>query len=240
VARYWLAPRSEAVTSDLARGLAAEAAGTALLVAIGTGAIVAGSRVGGIPQWELAVAWFVAVSTPVFLFSSISGAHLNPVVTVALFLANRFPWRQVAPHVVAQVAGAFAGSAVVLLTFGDVAHLGATVPQGGAVARALVSEFAFTLALVLTVFVLVEFGVGLLRWRLLLPGAVVAVSTYWIGPWTGSSLNPARSLAPAVLSGTYTDLWVYLVAPPLAAVVAGIAFRTALWPVGRLGSTTPD
>ncbi|MCI4321162.1 MAG: aquaporin, partial [Thermoplasmata archaeon] len=91
---------------------------------------------------------------------------------------------------------------------------------GGDVPRALLLEFAFTFLLLASVLALVRFGAGRVRWRLTWPGLAVAASTYLIGPWTGSSLNPARTLAPAVLSGVYTDLWVYFVAPPVAALVA--------------------
>ena len=208
------------MTEPLAKRLLAEAVGTALLVGIGTGAIVATSSVVDGRFLILAAAWFFAVTIPVALFASISGAHLNPVVTLALLADRRIPAAEIGPHIAAQVVGAFLGSATVLATFGSSRGLGATVPTGGDVVRALPLEFAFTALLVGTVLALVRWGAGRVRWRLTWPGLVVAASTYLIGPWTGSSLNPARTIAPAVLSGVYTDIWLYLVAPPLAALVA--------------------
>jgi glycerol uptake facilitator-like aquaporin len=208
------------VSEPLAKRLLAEAVGTALLVGIGTGAIVATSSVVDGRYLILAAAWFFAVTIPVTLFASISGAHLNPVVTLALVADRRVPAREVAPHLGAQFTGAFLGSAIVLAIFGTSHGLGATVPTGGAVLAALLLEFAFTFFLVATVLALVWLGAGRWRWRLTWPGAVVAVSTYIIGPYTGSSLNPARTLAPAVLSGVYTDLWLYFVAPPMAGLAA--------------------
>jgi len=210
-----------------ARPLLAECAGTALLVGIGTGTIVAAAGHGGIPQWLMAVAWFAAVLVPIVLFVRVSGAHLNPVVTVALRLSGRTPTVPVLEYVAAQLVGAFLGSAIVLATLGDAAHLGSTVPTAGNVARAFGAEAVFTAALVAAVFALSDRGEGRYRWRLALPPAAVGVSTFIIGPWSGSSLNPARTIAPAVLSGTYLDLWAYLTAVPLAAVVMAIVWRSA-------------
>ena len=203
----------------------AELAGTALLVGIGTGTIVAAGNAGGIPQWAMAVAWFLAVLIPVALFIGLSGAHLNPAVTLALAISGRISWSEAAPYWASQFLGAFLASAGVLLALGGGSHLGATLPSHGDVGRAFVSEAVFTALLVGAVFVVADQGEGTGRWRILLPPAAVGVSTYVIGPWTGSSLNPARSVAPAVLSGTYVDLWVYLIAVPLAASVMAAVWR---------------
>jgi glycerol uptake facilitator-like aquaporin len=212
------------VNASLGRRCLAEAAGTALLVGIGTGAIVLSSRAGGAPQWELAVAWFFAVFVPIALFVGVSGAHLNPVVTLALAASGRIAWAESPVYILGQFAGAFLGSASVALSIGTEAHLGSTVPSSG-VLMAFLAEAAFTAALVASVFLLADRGEGWVRWRLALPPLVVGVSTYVIGPFTGSSLNPARTIAPAILSNTYTDLWVYLTAIPLAALLVAAVWR---------------
>ena len=211
-------------TGVFARRLGAEVAGTALLVGVGTGAIVESYRFGAAVLGGLAVAWFLAVFIPICLFVRVSGAHLNPAVTLALATSGRIGWREVGPYWGAQFGGALLGSTLVLVVAGGARRLGATVPVAGAIPLAFALEFASSVALMLSVFTLADRGEGPLRWRLLLPPAVVALSTYFIGPWTGSSLNPARTLAPAVLSGTYTDIWVYLTAVPAAALAVG-----ALW-----------
>jgi glycerol uptake facilitator-like aquaporin len=213
------------VSGTTVRRAASEAAGTALLVGIGTGTIVVADRIGGIPQWTMAGAWFFAVLIPIALFIRLSGAHLNPVITLALAATGRIAWREVPPYALGQISGAFLGSAFVLGTLGNVAHLGATVPAQGNVVRAFPAELVFTAALVAAVFALADLGEGRGRWRLLLPPAAVGLSTYVIGPWTGSSLNPARTLAPAILSATYTDLWVYLTAVPLGALLVAALWR---------------
>ncbi len=202
----------------------AEVAGTALLVGIGTGTIVAAGNAGGIPQWMMAIAWFLAVLVPVALFIRISGAHLNPAVTLALAASGRIAWKEAVPYWTSQFTGAFVASFVVLLTLGGGGHLGATLPANGNIVWTFAAEAAFTALLVGAVFILADRGEGRGRWRIVLPPAAVGVSTYVIGPLTGSSLNPARSLAPAVLSGTYVDLWVYLIAVPLAALILAIVW----------------
>jgi glycerol uptake facilitator-like aquaporin len=203
----------------------AEVAGTALLVGIGTGTIVAAGNAGGTPQWLMAIAWFAAVFVPIALFIRVSGAHLNPAVTLALAASGRVAWEEAPPYWISQFVGAFAASFAVLATLGGGSHLGATLVANGDIVRAFVGEAGFTALLVASVFVLSDRGQGKWRWRILLPPGAVGISTYVIGPWTGSSLNPARTIAPALLAGAYTDLWVYLTAVPLAAVTVALLWR---------------
>lgn len=204
--------------------VAGEVVGTALLVGIGTGSIVLAARVGGVPQWELAIAWLFAVLVPIVLLVRVSGAHLNPAVTLGLAASGRIGWAEVPAYLLAQFAGAFLGSGFVLLTLGNEAHLGSTLPSTS-LDLVFVAEAAFTAALVASVFVLADRGEGRGRWRLTLPPVVVGVSTYLIGPLTGSSLNPARSIAPAVLSGSFSGLWVYPLAAPLGALAVASVWR---------------
>ncbi|MGI0130103.1 MAG: aquaporin, partial [Thermoplasmata archaeon] len=162
---------------------------------------------------------------------------------LALALSRRIDVREAPPHIVAQLAGALVGSAGVLLLIGSYADLGATVPASGEVLPALAGEFAFTALLVASVFYLADRGAGVGRWRWFLPGTVVGLSTYVIGPLSGSSLNPARSLAPALVSGTFTDLGFYLGVIPLAAIVlAGLWKPTSVDRLdrgpGRLDTST--
>jgi glycerol uptake facilitator-like aquaporin len=222
------------VNPTLSRRLLAEAAGTAGLVGIGTGAIVFAADAGGAPQWLLAVAWFAALAVPAVAFAPVSGAQFNPAITVGLWVAGRHPGREVGPYVAAQCVGAFAASAVVLGVLGGAAHLGATLPAGGDLPRTFVLELAFTALLGASVAAAIRWAGRLGRWGALLPSAVVGVSTWAIGPLTGSSLNPARSVAPAVLSSSYEGLWVYVVA---TAVGAGLGLVLAR--PGRPGRARP-
>lgn len=210
---------------DPLRRWLAEFAGTALLVGLGTGTVVGAGEAGGIPQGLMALAWFLAVLAPIALWVRVSGAHLNPAVTLALAVSGRIGWSEAPGYWASQLLGAFLASFLVLVLVGGGSHLGATVPANGDLLRTFGAEAGFTALLVASVFVLADRGEGRGRWHLLLPPAAVGLSTYVIGPWTGSSLNPARTLAPAILSGTYTDLWVYLVAVPVAAIVIALLWR---------------
>jgi len=214
------------VTSSPAARAGAEVLGTALLIVIGTGTVVAAARAGGIPWWLMGLAWTAAVLVPVALFIRVSGAHINPAVTLALAVSGRIDWTETPLYFGSQVGGAFLGSAIVLGSLGNLAHLGANLPAPGATERSFVGELGFTAVLVASVFVLADRGEGRSRWRILLPAAAVGLATYVLGEWTGTcSLNPARALAPAVLSGTFVDLWVYLLAVPLGAIVVALAWK---------------
>jgi glycerol uptake facilitator-like aquaporin len=218
------------MTRPLVHRCLAEVVGTALLVGIGTGGIVGSARAGSFSVPLVVLAWFLAVFLPIVLFVRISGAHLNPAVTLALAASGRFERRAVPPYLAGQFAGAFLGSASLWGLTGSNAHLGATVPRIPDLALAMGGEAVFTALLVAAVFLLSDLGEGSSRWRLTLPAAAVALSTWLIGPWSGCSLNPARSLAPAVLSGTYTDLWAYVI----TVVLSGLAIA-AIW-----RATPPD
>ena len=220
----------------------AEAAGTALLVGIGTGALVAGADLGGVPQWVLAVAWFSAVAVPILAIAHYSGAHINPAVTLALAGSGRFARRDILPYMGSQIFGAFAGSLAVLVSLGSRAHLGATLPRNDNLPLTFALEFVFTFALILSVLYLDRRARPGRTVELLLPPLVVGVSTFVIGPWTGSSLNPARTLAPAVISGEYLGVWVYFLAAVLAALAGSSLLRT-LGPRARdkdMASSTRD
>lgn len=226
------------MSSSLVRRCLSEVAGTALLVGIGTGAIVAGANAGGVPQWVLAIAWFGAVALPVELFAFRS-AHINPVVTLALVAAGRFPAREAPYYVLAQTVGAVAGSFTVLVTLGGAAHLGATIPQNGTAFPSVPLEFAFTFLLVLAVLYLTSPDKEPSHLMLLLPALVVGISTLLIGPISGSSLNPARTLAPALFSGEFAGIWIYFLAPPLAALAAVLMVRWVVRPADLSSMANP-
>ncbi len=216
-----------------------EIVGTALLVGIGTGTIVAGEQAGFLPISLLALAWFFAVLIPVLLFARSSGAHLNPVVTTALAASGRIPWRAWPVYVASQFVGALIGSLAVLTAVGRGVRLGADVPSPGYRLEVFPVEFVFTALLVVSVFSIADRGEGNRRWRLLVPALVVAFATFLAGPLTGVSLNPARSIAPALLSGVYTDLGIYLIAQVLGGLLIAALWR-AVSPVGRTNGSNGE
>ncbi len=199
---------------------AAEAFGTFALVFAGTGAIVIDGVTGGaIGHVGVALTFGLVVMAMIYAVGDVSGAHLNPAVTVGFWLARRLPGRSVAPYVAAQVVGAFAASGLLRLLFGTTATLGATRPAGGAAQ-------SFVLLLVLAwilMFVILSVSTGPKEIGVMAGiavGGVIGLEAMFAGPISGAGMNPARSLAPAVVAGHIEHLWLYLVAPVVGATLA--------------------
>lgn len=191
------------------RRLAVESAATFGLVFLGTGACVVNAVSGGrLGVVGVGLVWGAAV----WLLAAWSGAHMNPAVTVA----SRLTPRATGEYLLAQTLGAFAASLALLALFRDRAgSLGTTVPAAG-IAASFLLEFAMTFALVLAVLRLPG------RFVPAVAGAIVGLEAIFAGPLTGASMNPVRSLAPAVVSGRLGGLWLYLLAPLLGGWAASL------------------
>jgi len=202
------------------RKLAAEFLGTFALVFCGTGAIVIDQEThGGVTHAGIAITFGLIVMCMIYALGSISGAHLNPAVSVAFTVARKFPLQQLLPYIVSQMAGAVAASLVLKLLFPTNALLGATLPAGSAM-QSFILEFLLTFFLML---VIIHVATGSKEQGMfagLAIGSVVLLEAMFAGPICGASMNPARSFAPAVVSGHLENLWVYLVATPIGAVTA--------------------
>jgi aquaporin Z len=208
------------------RTLAAEAFGTFALVFAGTGAIVVNDMRGGVTHVGIALTFGLIVLAMIYALGDVSGAHLNPAVTLGFFLARRFESRRVLPYVFSQTAGALAASGLLRLLFPDHPDLGATRPAGPA-AQSFVLEVVLTLLLM---FVILSVSTGAKEKGItagIAVGAVIALEALFAGPVCGASMNPARSLAPALVSGHLEHLWVYLSAPVVGAAAAVLACRCA-------------
>ncbi len=202
------------------RKCAAEAIGTFALVFAGTGAIVINQVTGGaVSHVGIAATFGLVVLAMIYAVGEVSGAHLNPAVTLGFYVARRLRTRAVIPYIGSQLSGAFTASALLRLLFGNTAHLGATLPRGPE-PQSFVLEVALT-ALLMFVILCVATGSkeqGLMAGIAI--GATVGLEAMFAGPICGASMNPARSVAPAVVSGHLTALWVYLAGPPLGAALA--------------------
>src|SRR6266853_134985 len=200
--------------------LFAESLGTFGLVFAGTGAIVIDAASGGtIGHAGVALTFGLVVLAMIYTFGDISGAHLNPAVTIAFAVARRMPWRETPGYIAAQLLGAFAASGLLRALFPADATLGATMPAGPA-AQSFILEFVLTFLLMLVILSVstgekekgITAGIAI--------GAVIGLEAMFAGPICGASMNPARSLAPAIVSGHLEHLWVYLAAPVLGALLA--------------------
>lgn len=198
----------------------AEFLGTYALVFAGTGAIVIDQQThGSITHVGVAITFGLIVMSMIYTFGEISGAHLNPAVSVAFTIAKRFPATQLAPYIVAQALGAIAASFTLKVLFPSNQLLGATLPSGSDM-QSFILEFILTFFLML---VIIHVATGSKEKGLfagLAIGSVVGLEAMFAGPICGASMNPARSLAPALVSGHLEHLWIYIVATTLGAVVA--------------------
>lgn len=199
--------------------LLAEFLGTFMLVFAGTGSIVINDISGAISHLGIAVTFGLIVLAVIYAYGDVSGAHINPAVTIAFWAAKRFPGVQVLPYIVVQCGGAITASLMLKLLFPLHQGLGATVPASS-VWQSFVLELLLTWWL-MTVILGVAEGAkekGLVAGIVI--GSVVMLEALFAGPICGASMNPARSLGPALVSLNPASLWIYLVATSLGALLA--------------------
>ena len=210
------------------RQLYAEAFGTFCLVFAGTGAIVINDIAEGvITHVGIAIVFGLVVMAMIHAVGDISGAHINPAVTVGMWIAGRLPRSSVLPYIFSQIAGGILASSLLRTLFPSHLNLGATIPSG-APWQSFILEMICT-AILMVVVLLVSSGSkeqGMLAG--LTVGAVICVEAIFAGPISGASMNPVRSLAPAVMSCTWTSQWLYVVAPISGALVGVLVFHFSL------------
>ena len=219
---------------SLSRACGAEFIGTYLLVFLGPGAAVVDSLYGGLGAFGIGVAFGVVVWAMIRLLGATSGAHINPAVSIAFAWSGDLPWNRVLPFILAQCSGALAASYTHVLIWPEVERYGMSSFEGH-------WTYGFGLELGLTVVLMgsIYFAIhteARRKWVATIVGTTVGLEAWLVGPYCGASMNPARSLGPAVASGDISQLWVYIVATSLGAllVAAGVKARYGNL---RLGST---
>lgn len=198
----------------------AEAIATFMLVFAGTGAIITNDLSGGaVTHVGVSLTFGLVVTSVIYAIGNISGAHLNPAVTLGFFAAQRLGRSEVFPYIAAQCAGALAASGLLRIIFANHAKLGATLPTGP-VFQSFALEVVLTFFLM---FVILNVSTGAMEKGIMAGvavGATVALGALLGGPISGASMNPARSIGPALISGNLQHLWIYLTAPILGALLA--------------------
>jgi aquaporin NIP len=204
---------------------AAEFIGTFALVFAGTGAIIINDVSGGaVSHVGIGLTFGLIVLAMIYAVGDVSGAHLNPAVTLGFFAARRLPGREVPPYIASQLLGALAASGLLRVLFLQHPTLGATSPAGSGW-QSLILEIVLTAILM---FVILSVSTGAKERGItagIAVGAVIGLEALFAGPICGASMNPARSIAPALVSGNLGDLWIYIVAPVAGALLAVIGCR---------------
>ena len=206
------------------RALAAEAIGAFALVFAGCGAIMVDAKTHELGHVGVALTFGLVIMFGIYAVGHISGAHFNPGVTFAFALTRNFPWSRTAFYWAAQVAGALAAAGLLRASLGDRADVGATLPSGSQ-GQAFLWELVLTFFLMFVIMAVATDTRAVGEAAAIAIGGTIGLDAMVGGPITGASMNPARSLAPALVSGNLHALWLYVAAPLAGAALGALAYQ---------------
>ncbi len=209
----------------------AEFIATFALIFCGTGAIIINQETGGvITHIGIAITFGLIVMCMIYTFGEISGAHLNPAVTIGFVLAGRFEKKEVLPYIGSQIAGAFFATFILKILFPLNQNLGATLPLGTHI-QSFILEIILTFFLMLVILNVSQSSKETGLFAGIAIGGTVLLEAMFAGPICGASMNPARSLSPAIVSGNIAGLWIYVSAPILGVILAVLVWKVLKAPV---------
>jgi aquaporin NIP len=208
----------------LARALAAEAIGTFALVFAGAGAVMVDAKTHQLGHVGVALTFGLVIMAMIYAVGHISGAHFNAAVTFAFALTRHFPWRRAVAYWIAQFAGAVLAAALLRGSLGNIAHVGATLPSGSQ-AQSFLWELVLSAFLMFVVLAVATDTRAVGEAAAIAIGATIALDAMFGGPISGASMNPMRSLGPALVSGDLHALWLYIAAPVLGTTVGALAYQ---------------
>ena len=208
----------------LARPLVAEAIGTFALVFAGCGAVMVDAKTHQLGHVGVAISFGLVIMFGIYAVGHISGAHFNPAVTFAFALTRHFPWPRTVAYWGAQLVGALVAAALLRASLGNIADTGATLPSGSQ-GQSFLWELVMSGFLMFVILAVATDTRAVGEAAALAIGGTIALDAMFGGPISGASMNPARSLAPALVSGNLHALWIYLLAPVIGTALGGLAYQ---------------
>ena len=207
-----------------ARILVAEAIGTFALVFAGAGAVMVDAKTGALGHVGVAITFGLVIMAMIYAVGHISGAHFNGAVTLAFALTRHFPWPRAVGYWAAQLTGAIAAALLLRASLGDIADVGATLPSGSQ-AQSFLWELVMTAFLMFVILAVATDTRAIGEAAAIAIGGTIGLDAMFGGPVSGASMNPMRSIGPAVASGNFHALWLYIAAPIVGASVGGLAYQ---------------
>ena len=202
----------------------AELIGTYVLIFLGTGAIIINDLTPiSIGHLGISLSFGIAVTSMIYLFRSVSGAHINPAVSIAFVFAGGFKSSDLFGYILAQISGAILASLSLYVLFDGHKNLGATIPANS-VLQSFILELILSFVLMLVILFISQ-SPTVERYTAIAVGATVAIEAFLGGPISGASMNPARSIGPALISGHFEHLWIYIVSPCFGMILASFTWR---------------
>ena len=207
-----------------ARRLTAELVGTFALVFAGCGAVMVEAKTGALGHVGVAITFGLVIMAMIYAVGHISGAHLNPAVSLAFALNRDFPWTSLVGYWAAQLAGALAAAALLRGSLGNIAHVGATLPSGSQW-QSFLWELVLSFFLMFVIMAVATDTRAVGEAAAIAIGGTVGLDAMFGGPISGASMNPARSIGPAFVSGDLHSLWLYIAAPLAGAALGAAVYR---------------